>query len=66
MIMIDHGGGWITLYAHLSRISVSIGQYIETGQKIGNMGQTGNATGYHLHFEVHKNGEVINPMRVLR
>ncbi|MCH5585154.1 peptidoglycan DD-metalloendopeptidase family protein [Shimazuella sp. AN120528] len=66
MVMIDHGGGWVTLYAHLSRISVSIGEYLETGQRLGFMGETGNATGYHLHFEVHKNGEVINPLRVLR
>jgi len=65
LVEIDHGGGWITLYAHLSRITVSVGQTIETGQKIGYMGETGNATGYHLHFEVHKKGEVINPLRVL-
>jgi len=66
MVLIDHGRGWVTLYAHLSRISVSTGQYVESGQKLGNMGQTGNATGYHLHFEVHKNGDVINPLRVLK
>lgn len=66
MVMIDHGKGWVTLYAHLSSISVSTGEYVETGQKLGNMGQTGNATGYHLHFEVHKNGDVINPLRVLK
>jgi murein DD-endopeptidase MepM/ murein hydrolase activator NlpD len=66
MVLIDHGRGWVTLYAHLSRISVGAGQYLETGQKLGYMGQTGNATGYHLHFEVQKNGEVINPLRVLK
>jgi murein DD-endopeptidase MepM/ murein hydrolase activator NlpD len=66
MVMVDHGGGWVTLYAHLSRILVSNGQYLNAGQSLGYMGQTGNATGYHLHFEVHKNGEVINPLRVLK
>ncbi|WP_051271359.1 M23 family metallopeptidase [Shimazuella kribbensis] len=66
MVIIDHGGGWKTLYAHLSRISVGTGQYVDTGQKLGYMGQTGNATGYHLHFEVHKNEDVINPLRVLK
>jgi murein DD-endopeptidase MepM/ murein hydrolase activator NlpD len=66
MVIIDHGGGWKTLYAHLSRISVGTGQYVDTGQKLGYMGQTGNATGYHLHFEVHKNEDAINPRRVLK
>jgi murein DD-endopeptidase MepM/ murein hydrolase activator NlpD len=66
MVLVDHGGGWVTLYAHLSRILVGTGQHVETGQRLGYMGQTGNATGYHLHFEVHRNGEVINPLRVLR
>ncbi|MXQ52976.1 peptidoglycan DD-metalloendopeptidase family protein [Shimazuella alba] len=66
MVLVDHGGGWVTLYAHLSRILVSTGEHVGTGQRLGYMGQTGNATGYHLHFEVHRNGEVINPLRVLR
>lgn len=66
MVVIDHGGGWTTLYAHLSRITVGVGQQVTSGQCLGFMGQTGNATGYHLHFEVHKHGEAMNPLRVLR
>lgn len=66
LVVVDHGGGWETYYAHLSRISVSKGDRVETGQALGNMGQTGNATGYHLHFEVRKNDQAINPLSVLR
>lgn len=66
LVMIDHGGGWVTYYAHLSRITVSVGQKVDTGQALGLMGETGDATGYHVHFEVHKDGVAINPLRVLR
>ncbi|MBA4494016.1 LysM peptidoglycan-binding domain-containing M23 family metallopeptidase [Paenactinomyces guangxiensis] len=66
LVVLDHGGGWVTYYAHLSRIRVSKGEIIEAGQALGNMGQTGNATGYHLHFEVRRNGQAINPLSVLK
>jgi murein DD-endopeptidase MepM/ murein hydrolase activator NlpD len=66
LVVIDHGGGWVTCYGHLSRILVSKGEKVGTGQVIGNMGKTGNATGYHLHFEVRKDGKAINPLSVLR
>jgi murein DD-endopeptidase MepM/ murein hydrolase activator NlpD len=66
LIVIDHGGGWVTYYAHLSRINVSKGESVTTGQVVGFMGETGRATGYHLHFEVHKNGKAINPLLVLK
>jgi murein DD-endopeptidase MepM/ murein hydrolase activator NlpD len=65
LVVIDHGNGWVTYYAHLSKIRVGKGQRIETGQVVGNMGKTGNATGYHLHFEIRKNGEAINPLSML-
>lgn len=65
LIVIDHGDGWSTYYAHLSRIQVSKGQHITTGQRIGYMGKTGNATGYHLHFEVRQNGRSLDPLHVL-
>lgn len=66
LVVIDHGGGWVTYYAHLSQISVSKGERINTGERLGMMGQTGRATGYHLHFEVRKNEKAINPLLVLK
>lgn len=65
LVVIEHGNGWVTYYAHLSRISVGKGQRLVMGDIVGNMGQTGNATGYHLHFEIRKNGEAINPLSIL-
>lgn len=60
-IMIDHGNGYVTLYGHLSSISVSVGQTVSQGATIGAVGSTGNTTGPHLHFEVLKNGTRIDP-----
>ncbi len=64
-IIIDHNNGYRTLYAHLSSISVKPGQTVSAGSSIGIMGSTGNSTGVHLHFEVTKNGTLINPLSVL-
>jgi len=64
-IMVKHGNGFETLYGHLSRILVTVGQKIDIGQQIGNVGSTGRSTGPHLHYEVHKNGERINPQSFL-
>lgn len=65
LVVVDHGNGWQTYYAHLSRIGVSKGQHVTAGEVVGNMGSTGNSTGYHLHFEVRKDGEALNPLSIL-
>jgi len=61
LVEIDHGSGFVTRYAHMSEVSVSIGQKIEKAQAIGIMGKTGRATSAHLHFEVLKKGHKVNP-----
>ena len=62
VVMIDHGGGIATLYAHLSRVDVAIGQSVQQGQQIGAIGATGMATGDHLHFEVRVDNKPEDPM----
>jgi len=64
-IIIDHKNGYKTLYGHLSKISVKSGDTVEKGDSIGIMGNTGHSFGTHLHFEIHKNGEVQNPIKYL-
>jgi len=64
-IIIDHGNGFTTLYAHLSSTAVSVGQYVSRGQIIGMMGTTGRSTGVHLHLEIRKNGVALNPFSLL-
>ncbi|RAP74247.1 peptidoglycan DD-metalloendopeptidase family protein [Paenibacillus montanisoli] len=64
-IIINHHNGYETVYGHLSKISVKKGQTVEKGQQIGIMGNTGHSFGTHLHFEVHKNGALQNPLKYL-
>ena len=65
-IVIDHGNGYQTLYAHLSGFNVHVGQNVNRGDVIGRMGSTGRSTGPHLHFEVRRNGVTMNPLNVLQ
>jgi len=65
MVMLDHGNGWQTLYAHLSSVNVGCGQSVGQGQLIGLGGSTGNSTGPHLHFETRFEGGFVNPWYVL-
>lgn len=65
-VIINHGNGYITLYAHFQQVYVKVGQTVGRGGLIGQMGSTGHSTGTHTHFEVSKNGVKINPLSVLR
>jgi murein DD-endopeptidase MepM/ murein hydrolase activator NlpD len=65
-IVITHGGGLVTMYAHLARSLVRTGERVERAQLIAVAGCTGSCTGTHLHFEVHLHGKPVNPMRFLR
>jgi murein DD-endopeptidase MepM/ murein hydrolase activator NlpD len=65
VVLIDHGNGFQTLYAHLSQVSIYCGAKVEKGQLIGLSGDTGNSSGPHLHFEVRVPGGYLNPLTVL-
>lgn len=65
-VIIDHENGMQTLFGHLSRVSLRVGQEIRRGDVLGLTGSTGRSTGPHLHYEVHVNGAPVNPHRYLR
>ena len=64
-VKIGHGKGYETWYAHLAQIGVRKGDRVARGQVIGKVGKTGNVTGFHLHYEVRKNGVPVDPMPYL-
>ena len=65
-VMVDHGNGYLTLYAHMSKISVKVGQSVKRGDVLGSMGSTGRSTGVHLHFEIRTSGGNVNPFDYLK
>ena len=65
MVMIEYNSEWATLYGHLNKIKVKEGEYVKAGQVIGGMGRTGHATGVHLHFELIRKKENVDPLPML-
>ncbi|MCL2138636.1 MAG: M23 family metallopeptidase [Treponema sp.] len=65
-VVVTHHSGYRTMYGHMSVIRVKSGAYVGTGERIGDVGSTGQSTGNHLHFTVYKNGVTVNPRSVLK
>lgn len=65
-VILSHSGGYQTLYAHMTTISVKLGQKVNQGSVLGKLGSTGYSTGPHLHFTVYKHGQLIDPLTVLK
>jgi len=65
VVKIDHGRGFVSLYAHQSRLKVRRGNYVKRGQVIGYVGSTGRSTGPHLHFGLYRNGRAVDPLRYI-
>ena len=64
-VEVDHGNGYVTRYAHNSRLSVKVGDLVRAGEQVAKAGSTGRSTGAHVHFEVWENGRVVNPRKFL-
>ncbi len=64
-VEIDHGNGYVTRYAHNSRLTVKVGDLVRVGREVAKAGSTGRSTGAHVHFEVWENGRVVNPRKFL-
>ena len=65
-VVIDHGYGYKTLYAHMSAIEVQVGNQVQRGRIIGALGNTGRSSGPHLHYEIHRHGQAVNPRYYLQ
>lgn len=66
MVEVQHAEGWTTRFAHMSRITVSVGDRLKTGDKVGEVGSTGRSTGPHLHYEIRTGGKPVNPLQFLK
>ena len=66
IVILDHGGGFQTYYAHLNHRLVTVGETVSRGDHIADMGNTGHSTGTHLHYEIHKDGVAVNPMTYIK
>jgi murein DD-endopeptidase MepM/ murein hydrolase activator NlpD len=66
MVEVDHGNGFSTRYGHLSRITIKVGDHVERGSVLGETGSSGRSTGPHLHYEVRRNGDAIDPLGFLK
>lgn len=66
VVMVDHGNGMVTVYAHNSKLTAKVGQEVKRGEKIAEVGSTGKSTGNHIHFEVRINGKATNPLPYLQ
>ena len=66
LVTIAHRDGVRSMYAHLSRVDVRLGEAVATGQQVGLVGATGDATGPHLHFELRVRGAAVDPLTALR
>ncbi len=65
VVEVDHGNGYVTRYAHNSRLTRSVGDLVRSGQEIAKAGSSGRSTGAHVHFEVWQDGVVVNPRKFL-
>lgn len=65
LVELDHGQGWVTRYAHLDGLALQAGAWVWRGDLLGRVGATGNATGAHLHLEVRREGQAVDPLQVL-
>jgi len=66
LVEINHGNGYVTRYGHNEKIEVKVGDAVKKGDTVSRMGSTGRSTGPHVHFEVHKHGRVVDPMKYVR
>lgn len=66
IVVIDHGGRLASVYAHLSATNLKVGDHVQQGAVVGSIGSTGAVTGPHLHFELRRDGEPVNPSVLVR